>query len=124
MELRDPRIYFSVCQAVAFGRTTPNEVAQGAGLPDRGATSRYLETLREMRVLERRTPVTERNPERTRRGRWRPSDPFFRFWFRFVLPNRSALESGDPWRVWEAKVAPFLDQHVSVAFEEACIEHP
>ena len=90
-ELRDPHIYFSVCHAVAFGRTTPNEIAQAAGLPDRGATSRYLETLREMRVLERRTPVTERNPERTRRGRYRLCDPFFRFWFRFVLPNRSAL---------------------------------
>jgi len=122
-ELRDPHIYFSVCHAVAFGRTTPNEIAQAAGLSDRGATSRYLETLREMRVLERRTPVTERNPERTRRGRWRLCDPFFRFWFRFVLPNRSALEAGDPRQVHDSKVAPFLEQHVSVAFEEVCEQH-
>ncbi len=122
-ELRDPHIYFSVCHAVAFGRTTPNEIAQGAGLADRGATSRYLETLREMRVLERRTPVTERNPERTRRGRYRLCDPFFRFWFRFVLPNRSALEAGDPQQVFDSKVAPYLDQHESIAFEEVCEQH-
>jgi len=122
-ELRDPHTYFSICRAVAFGRTTPNEIAQGAGLSDRGATSRYLETLREMRVLERRTPVTERNPERTRRGRWRLCDPFFRFWFRFVLPNRSALEAGDPSQVYESKVRPHLAQHVSVAFEEVCAQH-
>lgn len=122
-ELRDPHIYFSVCHAIAFGRTTPNEIAQGAGLPDRGATSRYLETLREMRVLERRTPVTERNPERTRRGQWRLCDPYFRFWFRFVLPNRSALEAGDPRQVYESKVRPHLEQHVSIAFEEVCAQH-
>lgn len=122
-ELRDPHIYFSICRAVAFGHTTPNEIAQGAGLPDRGATSRYLETLREMRVLERRTPVTERNPERTRRGQWRLCDPYFRFWFRFVLPNRSGLEAGDARQVYESRVRPHLDQHVSMAFEEICAQH-
>ena len=122
-ELRNPHLYFSICQAVASGRTTPNEIAQSAGLPDRGATSHYLDTLREMHVLDRRTPITERNPERTRRGRWRLRDPFFRFWFRFVLPNRSALEAGDPQQVFDSKVAPFLDQHVSIAFEEVCGQH-
>jgi AAA+ ATPase superfamily predicted ATPase len=122
-ELREPQTYFSVCRAVAFGRTTPNEIAQAAGVADRGIVSRYLETLRELRVLERRTPASERNPERTRRGRYRLADPFFRFWFRFVLPNRSALEAGDPAQVWTSKVAPQLEQHVSSAFEEACEQH-
>lgn len=122
-ELREPRTYFSICRAVALGRTTPNEIAQGAGLPDRGAVSRYLQTLRELRVLERRTPATERNPERTRRGRYRLADPFLRFWFRFVLPNVSMLETGDPQRVYDARVAPHLEQHVSATFEEVARQH-
>ena len=94
-----------------------------AGLPDRGVVSRYLETLRSMRVLERRTPATERNPERTRCGRYRLSDPLFRFWFRFVLPNMSALEAGDPERVYTSKVEPHMDQHLSLAFEEIAAQH-
>lgn len=122
-ELRDPRIYFSLCRAVACGSTTPNEIAQAAGLADRGAASRYLETLRELRLLERRTPVTERSPERTRRGRYRVADPLFRFWFRFVLPNMSALEAGDPEQVYTSKVEPHLSQHVAVAFEEIAAQH-
>ncbi|HNZ04091.1 MAG TPA: ATP-binding protein [Myxococcota bacterium] len=122
-ELRDPHVYYSVCHAVAFGRTTPNEIAQAAGLADRSVAGRYMDTLREMRVLERMTPVTERNPERTRRGRYRLCDPFFRFWFRFVLPNRSALEAGDPIQVMDSRVAPYLDQHVSSAFEDICRQH-
>jgi len=122
-ELRDPHIYFSICHAVAFGRTTPNEIAQAAGLTDRTVAGRYMDTLREMRILERMTPVTERNPERTRRSRYRLADPFFRFWFRFVLPNHSALESGDPVHVLESKVLPHLDKHVSIGFEDICRQH-
>jgi AAA+ ATPase superfamily predicted ATPase len=122
-ELRDPRVYFSLCRAVAFGATSPNEIAQSAGLSDRGVTSRYLDTLRNLRVLERHVPVTERNPERTRRGHYRLTDPLFRFWFRFVLPNTSALEGGDPETVLRTRVLPHLDQHVSPAFEDAARQH-
>jgi uncharacterized protein len=121
-ELREPHTYFSICRAVATGRTTPNEIAQGAGLTDRGAASRYLQTLRDLHVLERRVPATERNPERTRRGHYYLMDPFLRFWFRFVLPNVSALEAGEPTHVYHARVAPWLDQHLSRSFEEVCIQ--
>lgn len=119
-ELREPRTYFAICQALANGRTTPNEIAQGAGLSDRGGVARYLETLRDLHVLDRRVPVTERNPDRTRRSVYRLSDPFFRFWFRFVLPNRSALESGHVAGTYSTRVEPWLEQHVSVGFEQAC----
>lgn len=122
-ELRDPRVYFSLCRAVACGATSPNEIAQAAGLPDRGVTSRYLETLRSLRVLERQVPVTERNPERTRRGHWRLADPLFRFWFRFVLPNTSTLEFGDPEMVLHTRILPYLDQHLSIAFEDVARQH-
>lgn len=121
-ELRDPHTYFSICKAVAMGRTTPNEIAQGAGLSDRGVASRYLQTLRDLHVLERRVPATERNPERTRRGRYYLQDPYLRFWFRFVLPNVSALEAGSPERVFAARIEPWLDQHLSRSFEEVCLQ--
>jgi uncharacterized protein len=122
-ELRDPHTYFSICKAVAMGRTTPNEIAQGAGLSDRGVASRYLQTLRDLHVLERRVPTTERNPERTRRGRYYLQDPYLRFWFRFVLPNLSALESGTPDQVHHSRIAPWLDQHLARSFEEVCLQH-
>ena len=122
-ELQDPRTYYSICRAVALGRTTPNEIAQGAGLTDRGSSSPYLQTLRDLRLLERRSPATERNPERTRRGRYRLADSFLRFWFRFVLPNTSALEAGQADRVWKSRVLPHLDQHISITFEDIACDH-
>jgi len=123
-EVRDPHTYFSICRAIATGRTTPNEIAQGAGLSDRGAGSRYLQTLRDLRIVERRVPATERNPERTRRGHYRLADPFLRFWFRFVLSELSTLEGGgDPRTVYEQRIAPHLDDCVAMAFEEVCVQH-
>jgi len=121
-ELRDPHTYFSICKVIATGRTTPNEIAQGAGLSDRGVASRYLQTLRDLHIIERRVPATERNPERTRRGRYFLQDPYLRFWFRFVLPNVSALEAGDPERVYTSRIEPWLDQHLARSFEEVCLQ--
>jgi uncharacterized protein len=122
-ELREPQVYFSICRAIAHGHGRPNEIAQAAGLRDRGAVGPYLVALQDMKLVERRTPVTVRNPERSRQGVYRLADPFFRFWFRFVYPSRAALEAGDSELVWARKVEPHLAQHVAVAFEEASREH-
>ena len=108
---------------MAHGNGRPNEIAQAAGLAGRGNPAAYLTSLRELHLVERRVPVTVRNPERSRRGLYRLADPFLRFWFRFVLPNRTALEAGDANLVWLRKVEPHLAQHVGWAFEEAAREH-
>jgi len=122
-ELREPQVYFSICRAIAQGQGRSNEIAQAAGLRDRGTISPYLSALQDMKLVERRLPVTVRNPERSRQGLYRLVDPFFRFWFRFVHPNRAALDAGDAELVWTRKVEPHLAQHVSFAFEDACREH-
>jgi AAA+ ATPase superfamily predicted ATPase len=122
-ELREPQVHFSICRAMAHGHGRPNEIAQAAGLTGRGNIASYLRTLQELRFVERRVPATVRNPERSRMGLYRLGDPFLRFWFRFVLPNRSALEAGNAHLVWRRKIAPHLAKHVSAAFEDACREH-
>ena len=94
-ELREPQVHFSICRALARGHGRPNAIAQAAGLIGKGNIASYLSSLRELRFVERRVPATVRNPERSRKGLYRLSDPFLRFWFRFVLPNRSSLEAGD-----------------------------
>ena len=121
-ELREPRVHFSICRAMAHGHGRPNEIAQAGGLTGKGNISSYLSSLRELRFVERRVPATVRNPERSRLGLYRLSDPFLRFWFRFVLPNRSTLEAGNAAGLWRRKIRPHLAQHVSVAFEDACRE--
>ncbi|MEZ4657483.1 MAG: ATP-binding protein [Caldilineaceae bacterium] len=118
-ELREPRNYFSVLRAIAEGRRRLNEIVQGAGIGDSRSTSRFLDILRQLRVVTRETPVTERQPSKSRKGLYQLSDAFLRFWFRFVHPNQGMLDLGLAAAILEQRVRPHFDQFVSLAFEEA-----
>lgn len=119
-ELRDPSRYFSVLQAIAGGRTRMNEIAQSAGIAA-SSISFYLNTLQEMGLVERVVPATEGQSHKSKRGIYRLLDHYFRFWFRFVFPNRSLLERGEVEQV-RGQVEAELDQYVGLAFESICQE--
>jgi len=116
-ELREPRNYFAILQAIAAGRTRLNEIKQSTGIE--GATA-YLDTLQQLQLVERRVPVTEMQPHKSRRGIYRLRDPYLRFWFRYVHPNRSQLERGGAQIVLDSQVMPQLDLYTGLAFEDIC----
>lgn len=118
-ELREPRNYFSILRAIAFGRTRLNEIALGAGVGNSPITSRYLDILQQLRLVERRVPATESQPEKSKKGLYHIADPFLRFWFRYVHPYQSSLDLGMAEGILTQRVRPTFDQFVSYAFEEA-----
>ncbi len=71
-------------------------------------------------LLERVVPVTETQPHKSRRGLYRIRDHFFRFWFRFLHPNRTALERGGSQMVYQTLVEPYLELFTGPVFEEVC----
>ena len=119
-ELREPRNYFAVLQAIASGNTRQNEIKQAAGLEN---IAPYLETLQQLHLVERVVPVTESQPHKSRRGIYRLKDNFLRFWFRFVLPHRSQLERGAKEVAFETAIAPDLDAFTSNTFEQVCTQY-
>ena len=118
-ELRTPARYMSILEAVALGHTTPNEVSGATGI-DSGPLSKYLQTLRRLRLLEREVPVTA-SGTKSKRSRYRVADEFLRFWFRYVEPNRSGIEEA-PDVVYRGTIAPDLPTHVATTFEDVCRE--
>ncbi len=118
-ELNEPRNYYSILKAVASGKTKINDIVTSTGL-DRGLVSKYLSVLRDIHVVRREVPITERNPERSRKGIYVIQENLFRFWFRFILPNRSYIAEGRTDLVMEQDVEPNLEQFVSMDFEDAC----
>ena len=119
-EQREPRNYYAILQAIAAGNTRPNEIKQAAGLE---SITAYLETLQQLQLVERCVPVTESQPQKSRRGIYRLRDNFLRFWFRFVLPNWSQLERGAAPVVWENSIAPELDHFSAPVFEQVCQQY-
>lgn len=113
-ELREPTTYSAILEAIASGATRVSEIA---GEIDRDASSlsRYLQNLTRLALAERETPVTDPDG----RGVYRLTDQFLRFWFRFILPNRSTLEQSHTEPVRSA-VADALPRHVSWTFEDVC----
>jgi AAA+ ATPase superfamily predicted ATPase len=99
-ELREPGLYFSVLHALAAGCTKPNEIAQRAGISF-NSVGKYLDILRRMRLVEKRAPITEKHAERSTKGIYLIADPFLRFWFRFVFPNRSTIDLGKGAQLWK-----------------------
>ncbi|RQG89578.1 ATP-binding protein [Natrarchaeobius chitinivorans] len=118
-ELRNPARYLSILEAVALGHTTPNEISGATGV-DSGPLSKYLQTLRRLRLLDREVPVTAAG-QKSKRSRYRVADEFLRFWFRYVEPNRSSIEEA-PSVVFEGTIEPDLPTHVATTFEDICTE--
>ncbi|MCH7660141.1 MAG: ATP-binding protein [Euryarchaeota archaeon] len=118
-ELRTPARYMSILEAVATGHTTPNEIAGATGI-DSGPLSKYLQTLRRLRLLDREVPVTA-SKKQSKRSHYGVADRFLRFWFRYVEPNRSSIEEA-PGMVFDETIEPTLPDHVATTFEEVCRE--
>ena len=109
----------SILEAIATGQTTPNEIS-GAIAIESGPLSKYLQTLRRLRLVDREVPVTA-SAKQSKRSRYQVADEFLRFWFRFVEPNRSSIEEA-PDVVYEGTIEPNLPDHVATTFEAVCQE--
>jgi AAA+ ATPase superfamily predicted ATPase len=121
-EMREPGQYFSLLHAVSLGHSRLPEICRQAGMKDIYATNKYLFALRERRLLVRITPFTEADPQKSRKGRYTFANPFFRFWFRFVFSNRTALELGDEDTVWREGVKPNLTKFCRSSFIDVCLQ--
>ena len=118
-ELRNPARYMSILEAVATGHTTPNEIAGATGI-NSGPLSKYLQTLRNLRLIDRAVPVTA-SAKKSKRSQYVVADEFLRFWFRFVEPNRSSIEEA-PQMVYEGTIKSNLSDYVATTFEDICQE--
>lgn len=116
-ELREPRTYASILQAIAGGMTRLNEISQRVGLNTTSA-NKYLSVLRELGLVKRVVPLTERAPDKSKKGIYKIADNYLKFWYRFVLPYRSLIESGNSDLVYHRMIAPNLSQYMGEIFED------
>jgi AAA+ ATPase superfamily predicted ATPase len=120
-ELSEPRLYFSIAQSIAKGNTRLNEIVMDTGL-DKATVSKYLSVLQDLQYIERRVPITEDHPEKSRKGIYRLKDPYYCFWFRFIFPNNHLLEQNQDDYVLKNLILPQLNQYIGLQFEEICAQ--
>jgi hypothetical protein len=78
--------------------------------------------LQELDIIAREVPVTEKNPEKSKKGLYRIKDNFISFWFKFVHPYRSFLEIDNTEIVLDKVKQRFRENHVSFVYEDICRE--
>ena len=119
-EVHEPRVYRAVLQAIGLGAHTVDEIANAA-LIGKAHLSAYLGRLQELRLVERRLPATipPNKRQASRLGRYHLTDPFLRFYFRFVAPLRDEVGYRP------ANVLPLIQEQLRAfvgvtAYEELC----
>ena len=113
--------YFSVIRVIAAGN---HKLAAISSALEVKATSltKYLKTLIDLDILEREVPITEDNPEKSKRGLYRIRDNYIRFWFTFIYPNMSFIESGNSRIVLDKIRRGLVTSHIAFVYEDVCRE--
>lgn len=118
-ELREPAIYNSVISAIAGGASHLNEISTKVGI-ESGICTKYLKALLELGILKKETPIAEKPGKRTI---YVIDDNFFRFWYRFVPKNMSAIGAGRMNLIYEQAVKKYYPDYMGLIFEKMCREY-
>lgn len=120
-EVSEVGSYFSIIKAIAAGNTKLSAIA---GVLEVKSTSltKYLKTLIDLDILEREVPVTEDSPEKSKRGLYKIKDNYLRFWFAFIYPNMSFIESGHGRIVMDKIRKGLVRNHIAFVYEDVCAE--
>lgn len=111
--------YFSIIKTIAEGNHKLGKIASALGQESSSLTP-YLSTLSELGFIEKRTPITEKNPEKSRKGLYFIADNFLRFWFCYVYPYKGELELDNMQIVLDEIHKDFKEKFVAFAYEDIC----
>lgn len=115
-ELREPAVYNSIISAIASGASKANEISTKVGL-ESGACNKYVKVLLDLGILKKETPITEKPGKKTI---YVIEDNFFRFWYRFVLKNISAVNSGRIKSIYDKAIKKYYSDYMGLVFEKMC----
>jgi hypothetical protein len=118
-ELREPAVYNAIIRAIAEGASRLNEIVTKIGETS-GTCTNYIKTLIELGIVKKETPVTENPGKKTI---YLLADNFFRFWYRFVPDNISAIDSGRIRETYQRAVKQFFPDYMGLIFERMCRDY-
>lgn len=119
-EINNPSIYYAIIEAIANGYTKLNEISTKIGEINSKCT-KYLSILIKLDIIDRITPIYEKST--SRKSIYLIKDNYFKFWFRYVMGNKTLLESNNSDVVYEKKIMPTINDFMGHNFEKICTEY-
>jgi AAA+ ATPase superfamily predicted ATPase len=117
-ELREPRNYSSILRAIAQGAKTYGEILNQTGM-DKGMLSKYASVLEDLGFAKRVYPVAAK--PKPRKGQYTIADNYLAFWFKYVFPNKTELETGNTTQVLN-RIHEDYNIHLGYVFEQVTQE--
>lgn len=120
-EVKEIGSYLTLLKIISAGHHKLGHIASAAKLQSSQITF-YLKTLINLDILKREVPITEKNPEKSKRGLYKIKDNYIAFWFQFVYPYTSYLETGQQEFVVSKIKQNLVDGHTAYVYEDVCLE--
>lgn len=118
--ITDLHNYVGILRAIADGQQAMSEISARTGLNSSKA-SFYLSVLRDTGFVVRDVPITQRDRD-SRRGRYFVTDPYLRFFYRFMSASQAKLALGqmeEMLALIQEDLAPFIGDNT---WQELCRE--
>nr|WP_318682038.1 ATP-binding protein [uncultured Treponema sp.] len=120
-ELREPRIYNSILEAIASGSTKINEIASKIH-EEPQKCSKYLNTLCSIQLIKKVVPCNEESS--SRKSIYRICDNYLLFWYHFLFKQKSYYEIiGEEKSASEIMKSENINLYMGRIFEEICLEY-
>ena len=120
-EINDAVTYFSILKSISNGNRKIGSIASSLEV-NSSYLSKYMLKLIELDIVEKEIPIFEKNPSKSKFGKYRIKDKFLDFWFFYVYKNYNYLEIEQTQSVLDEIDLNFNDKFVSFAFEDYVLE--
>ena len=87
---------------------------------ENSVVAKYLKTLIDLGIVKKETPITEKPGKKTI---YLLADNFFRFGYRFVPVNASAIDSGRIAKTYPHAVKQYFPDYMGLIFEKMCQDY-
>lgn len=121
-ELRDPKVYASLLRIIAAGNTSLKDLTSKMDMDSR-ALATYLSNLQMLFLINREVSMLETAPEKSRKGRYTIKDNFLNFWFHFIEPNITYLETRRGETLYRELISKNISSYMGSIFENICRQY-
>ena len=117
-EVREPAIYTAIITAIANGASRISEISTKVG-EETSVCVAYIKSLINLGIVRKEIPYGEAS---SRKSIYSIEDNMFRFWYRFIPVNNSAIARGAADLVYN-RIKPHLSYYMGKVFEEICEQY-
>lgn len=121
LELRELAAYNAILLSLASGSYKLNDIFADTGF-SRAKISVYLKNLMEMDVVEKINSASVVKSDNTQKGLYRIRDPFLRFYYAYVYPNRDLIETGRESQLYDEIIMDSFMEFQREAFADVARE--